>query len=118
MKKLLAIRTPTYEPNCRFCCIDEFWKYGQFSNAYFCGIQIYEDFIKTPYENPKLRFGEKSEVNNLFEDNAWFYNPVKRNKNDVFEKPDITMYNTMGRLLMENGLVFNKKTGEIQKKKE
>lgn len=101
MKKIRAIRTPNNEPVCRFVCIDEFDKLSSIATSYYCGVQVYEDSSKKLYDSPSLRFLSSR--------------AIRREPNDVFEKPDIKMYVVLGQVLKTNGFVFNKKRGIINK---
>lgn len=107
MKKIRGIRTLFYEPKCRYICIDEFEnieKVKQLANgklpSYYCGLQVYlDDNQKVLVKDEPLRFKE-------------IY-PIYRDKHDIFEPPTIEMYIKLGEKLKEEGLVFNKKTGNI-----
>lgn len=107
MKKIRGIRTPLYEPTCRYICIDEFENIEKSKlldkgklPTYYCGLQVYlDDNQKELVENEPLRFKE-------------IY-PIYRDKLDIFEPPTIEMYIKLGEKLKGEGLIFNKKTGNI-----
>ena len=105
MKKIRGIRTPSFEPTCRFVCIDEFEK---FYSTYYCGLQVYlDDKQEVLMKEEPLRFGSRMEENHCI------HLPIMRSKSDIFELPTIEMYNQLGLKLKEEGLLFNKKTGKI-----
>ena len=107
MKKIRGIRTPLYEPKCRYICIDEFEnieKAKQLANGkdltYYCGLHVYlDDYQKELFKSGSLRFRG--------------YDPIGRHEHDIFEPPTIEMYIKLGEKLKEEGLIFNKKTGNI-----
>ena len=103
MKKIRGIRTPSFEQTCRFICIDEFEK---FYPTYDCGLQVYMDEKKKVLtKGEPLRFGRRME--------DCIHLPIVRCENDIFEPPTIEMYTQLGLKLKEEGLLFNKKTGEF-----
>lgn len=111
MRKIMAIRTPTFECISRYVCIDEFETYSIENPYYYCGIEVYKDSDKHLSVAPHLRFASLWEETYIPSSGA-----VCRSRSDVFEKPDITMYCVLSNALKEKGLVFNKKKGQIEKR--
>lgn len=110
MKIIRAIRTVGTEPTARYVCIDDFDDYNPKKAHYYCGTVVYEDFNKHVDNNPFLRVSLDNKEMNLDEGKK---DGIVRTHKDVFEIPDICMYMTMGRVLREEGFVFNKKLGKI-----
>lgn len=112
MKKIRAIRTVGTEPSARFVCIDDFANYNSHNPRYYAGVEVYSDWEHTgicPYANLRTSLECKEVV-------TW-NDPIARNEEDEFTLPDITMYRVLSEVLLERGLIFNKKLGKIVRRK-
>lgn len=90
--------------------LPEFAEYKSLNNDYYCGILVYQDdYQKELAMHSCLRTGCNNREVGRFD-------PICRNKEDVFELPTIAMYLTLGNALRIRGVTFNKKKGEFVKR--
>lgn len=110
-----AIRNKYTERFAQWIGIDDFDTVEGKKN-YFLGTRIYGNIDKK-----KILTSEQSEGAFLSGSMIMMKTPdriCKIIRGDVFEKPDITMYITLGQRLKGEGIIFNKKLGNFKYTKD
>ena len=108
--KIRAIRTAGVEAESRYVCIDEFDP-NENRGHYRFGLQVY----KATSEEVNYRRGSEIPFN-ILNLRTPYHDAVGRNPKDIFENPNMRMYLALNEVLKQNGYIFNKKKGVLEKR--
>lgn len=108
--KIRMVRTPSYEDDTIFIIMDKLQPFSIENHSYFLGCKLYITQLGIARSR---RDGETLDSDLLLRGNG--YDPINRDREDIYELPTIREYSRFMELLKKNGYVWNRKKGILTK---